>query len=78
MKPASEFIEVNSEILDGKPVFRGTRVAIQTLFDYLGTSSLEDFLEGFPSVSRKQAEAVLEFSKNLITTTSQVYESIAE
>jgi len=41
-------------------VFRGTRVAIQTLFDHLESSSLDDFLEGFPSVSREQAEAVIE------------------
>ncbi len=43
----------------GTPVFRGTRVAVQTLFDYLEETSLDDFLRGFPSVSREQAEAVI-------------------
>ena len=65
MNSARSFIEVNPNILGGTPVFRGTRVAIPTLFDYLEGSSLEDFLEGFPSVSRKQAVGVIEFSKDL-------------
>ena len=41
------------DILGGTPVFRGTRVPIQTLFDYLeGGETLEDLLDGFPTVSR--------------------------
>jgi len=56
---AQDVIEINSEILAGTPVFKGTRVAIKTLFDYLEVSSLDDFLEGFPTVSREQAEAVI-------------------
>ncbi len=48
----------NPDILGGTPVFRGTRVPIQTLFDYLeGGETLEDFLEGFPTVSRESAVA---------------------
>jgi uncharacterized protein (DUF433 family) len=46
----NDVIEVNTEILGGTPVFRGTRVAIKTLFDYLEVSPLDDFLEGYPSV----------------------------
>jgi hypothetical protein len=39
--------------MQGQPVFRGTRVPVKTLFDYLeGGESLEDFLEGFPTVAR--------------------------
>ena len=60
MLSAREVIVVDPEILGGTPVFRGTRVAIQTLFDHLESSSLDDFLEGFPSVSREQAEAVMQ------------------
>jgi uncharacterized protein (DUF433 family) len=41
-------------------VFKGTRVAVKTLFDHLEDSSLEEFLNGFPTVSRQQAEAVIE------------------
>lgn len=59
MLSAREVIVIDPEILGGTPVFRGTRVAIQTLFDHLEGSSLDDFLEGFPSVSREQAEAVI-------------------
>ena len=55
------------EILGGTPVFRGTRVPIQALFDYLeGGQTLEDFLEGFPTVSREAAIAALEEAKQLL------------
>ena len=57
----------NPDILGGTPVFRGTRVPIQTLFDYLeGGESLEDFLKGFPTVSRESAVAALEEAKHLL------------
>lgn len=57
-------IEINPEKVSGTPVFAGTRVPIQNLFDYLeGGDSLEDFLEGFPPVTRKQAIEVLELAK---------------
>jgi len=57
----------NPNILGGPPVFSGTRVPIQTLFDYLeGGEALEDFLEGFPTVSRESAIAALEAAKNLL------------
>ena len=59
----------NQDILGGTPVFRGTRVPIQTLFDYLeGGEALEDFLEGFPTVSREAAIAALEQAKELLLT----------
>ncbi|MGD0841966.1 MAG: DUF433 domain-containing protein [Candidatus Acidiferrales bacterium] len=54
----------NRDILGGTPVFRGTRVPIQTLFDYLeGGETLEDFLQGFPTVTRESAVAALEEAK---------------
>jgi uncharacterized protein (DUF433 family) len=56
-----EVITKNRDILGGTPVFRGTRVPIQTLFDYLkGGETLEEFLTGFPTVSRESAVAALE------------------
>jgi uncharacterized protein (DUF433 family) len=62
-----EVIIKNRDILGGTPVFRGTRVPIQTLFDYLeGGETLEDFLEGFPTVSRDSAVAALEEAKHLL------------
>lgn len=54
------------EVMHGTPVFRGTRVPVNTLFDYLENGdSLDDFLEGFPTVSRTLAVQVLEESKEL-------------
>ena len=52
------------EIMSGVLCFAGTRVPVQNLFDYLeGRSSLEDFLEDFPSIRREKAIAVLEAAK---------------
>lgn len=54
------------EMMHGTPVFRGTRVPVKTLFDYLENGeSLDDFLEGFPTVDRALAVQVLEESKEL-------------
>jgi uncharacterized protein (DUF433 family) len=61
----------NPEVLGGTPVFRGTRVPIQALFDYLeGGETLEDFLEGFPTVTRDAALAALEEAKQLLLARS--------
>ncbi len=55
------------EIMHGTTVFRGTRVPVQTLFDYLeGGETVEDFLEGFPTVSRELAIQALEEAKVLL------------
>ena len=54
------------DVMHGTPVFSGTRVPVETLFDYLESGdSLNDFLEGFPTVSRELAIQVLEESKEL-------------
>jgi uncharacterized protein (DUF433 family) len=55
------------EIMHGAPVFLGTRVPVQNLFDYLeGGDSLDEFLEGFPTVSRELALQALEEAKRLL------------
>ena len=55
------------QTMHGVPVFRGTRVPVQTMFDYLEAGdSLEDFLEGFPTVSRALALEALEEAKHLL------------
>lgn len=60
----SHAIVKNPEVLGGTPVFRGTRVPMQTLIEYLEAGhSIEDFLEGFPTVSRQQVIAFLEEAK---------------
>ena len=57
-------IEVDLEIMSGAPVFRGTRVPVQSLFEYLEDDlSLDEFLDCFPTVRREDAIAVLEHSK---------------
>jgi uncharacterized protein (DUF433 family) len=54
-------ISVSSEIMSGTPVFAGTRVPIQTLLDYLTAGdSIDDFLDGFPTVTREQVITFLE------------------
>ncbi len=62
MKSLTQYITIDREIAAGVPVFKGTRVTVKTLFDYLEESSLEEFLLGYPSVSREQAEAVIEMA----------------
>ena len=60
-------ITKNPGILGGTPVFRGTRVPVQALFDYLeGGETLENFLEGFPTVSREAALSALQEAKELL------------
>lgn len=64
----TSLVSRNPEIMSGEPCFSGTRVPIKNLFDYLeGASSLEDFLEDFPSVSRATAIAVLEAARTHLT-----------
>jgi uncharacterized protein (DUF433 family) len=58
-------VKIDPEIMSGTPCFAGTRVPIQNLIDYLeGGESIEDFLEGFPTVSREQVVAFLEEAKD--------------
>ncbi len=60
-------INIDPEILGGTPVFRGTRTPIQVLFDYLRSSSIEDFLRGYPQVSREMAYEVLLMAEKKLT-----------
>ncbi|MGH9755963.1 MAG: DUF433 domain-containing protein [Blastocatellia bacterium] len=61
-----DFVTVDPEIMHGTPVFKGTRVPIDTLFDYLATGdSLEEFLEDFPSVNREYAEMAIEYARRM-------------
>jgi len=61
----SSVVKIDPEIMSGAPCFAGTRVPIQNLIDYLeGGDSIEDFLDGFPTVSREQVVAFLEEAKD--------------
>ena len=56
------------EVMSGALCFTGTRVLVKSLFDYLeGSSSLEDFLEDFPSIPREKAIAVLEAARERLS-----------
>ena len=55
------------DVMGGTPVFAGTRVPVQTLIDYLeGGDTIDDFLEGFPTVRRQQIVAFLEEAKDRV------------
>ena len=65
----TSLVSRNPEIMSGALCFTGTRVPVKSLFDYLeGTSSLEEFLEDFPSVPRNKAIAVLEAARESLTS----------
>jgi len=65
----NSLITSSTEIMGGTPVFAGTRVPVQTLFDYLeGGETIDDFLDGFPTVTREQVVAVLEAAKVRVLT----------
>ena len=66
---ANDLITVDPDILGGTPVFKGTRVPVKTLFDYLEADyTLEEFLECFPSVTREMACRLLERSEAELLT----------
>jgi uncharacterized protein (DUF433 family) len=68
MTTLEQIVHRDPEILGGTPVFRGTRVPVRSLFDYLeGGETLDEFLRQFPSVRREQAIALLELAReNLV------------
>jgi len=65
MTQLSEILQCDPDILGGTPVFVGTRVPVQSLFDYLeGGETLDEFLRQFPSVRREQAVAALDLARD--------------
>ncbi len=75
-----DVIDINQEILSGTPVFRGTRVPIETLFVHLEKGiTLEEFLDDFPSVTKEQAVEVLEIAEKMLTAKNlkNLYETVA-
>ena len=72
-------ISIDPDVMSGAPVFAGTRVQIQTLFDYVeGGEDLAEFLDDSPSVSKESALAVLEMAKknNMKFITSSDFEGL--
>lgn len=63
----THIISIDPEIMGGTPCFAGTRVPIRTLLDYIEAGdSIDEFLDGFPSVSKEQILAYFEESSRLI------------
>ena len=61
-------VHSDPEILGGTPVFRGTRVPVKNLLDYLAAGdTLDQFLDDFPTVKHEQAVAALELARDLLT-----------
>jgi uncharacterized protein (DUF433 family) len=80
MSHVSEIITVNPEILGNQPVFKGTRVPVESLFDYLESGeTLDSFLDNFPTVTRVQAMAVIEIASKLLSSQNilKLYEAAA-
>jgi len=70
--------EINKNILGGTVVFTGTRVPVKNLWDYLeGGETIEDFLKGFPSVTKEQVIHVLEKAKKITISEKHLHEDIA-
>ena len=73
-------ITIDKEIMGGQPVFTGTRVPVESLFDHLEEGvSIDEFLEDFPSVSRQQAIDLLEAANKILTSKNleQLYAAVA-
>lgn len=71
-------ISIDPEVMSGAPVFAGTRVPIQNLFDYIeGGEHLSEFLADFPAVSKEAALAVLEMAKKSLTSEKVLNENFA-
>lgn len=71
-------VSIDPEVMSGTPVFAGTRVPIQNLFDYMeGGDDLSEFLDDFPSVTKEAAITVLEMAKKTLTSEKLLHENFA-
>ena len=80
MYKVKDYINIDKDILSGNPVFKGTRVPIQSLFDHLEKGiSIDEFLEDFPTVKKDQAIAVIEIASKILSSKNieQIYETAA-
>ena len=75
-----DVIHIDPEILGGTPVFRGTRVPVESLFTHLEKGiSIDEFLEDFPTVSKEQIVSILVIAEKFITSKNlqSLYENTA-
>jgi len=72
MTPLSQIVHCDPDILGGTPVFVGTRVPVQSLFDYLeGGDTLDEFLHQFPSVKHELAIAALDLARESLLASAR-------
>ena len=75
-----ELITVDNEILGGQPVFKGTRVPVESLFDHLEDGvTIDEFIDDFPTVKKEQIVALLEWLAKLLNgkNLDQLYAAVA-
>jgi len=80
MTNIKSLITIDKEILGGQPVFKNTRVPIESLFMHLEKGiSVNEFLEDFPTVTKEQVVAILEIAERIMTSQNieKVYEALA-
>ena len=71
-------ISIDPDVMGGTPVFAGTRVPVQALFDYIETGeTIEEFLENFPSVTKEQAVQALNMARTTLTSEKILHENFA-
>ncbi len=76
----NNLVTVDPDLLGGQPVFKGTRVPIESLFDHLESGvTVDEFLDDFPTVRKEQAIAALEIANKLMTAKNlaQLCETVA-
>ena len=75
-----DIISIDTEVLGGQTVFKGTRVPVETLFDHLEAGvTIDDFLDDCPSVTKELAIALLDYTNKLLNTKNldQLYAAVA-
>jgi uncharacterized protein (DUF433 family) len=80
MYKIKDYIHIDKEILGGNPVFKGTRVPVDSLFMHLEKGiSLDEFLADFPTVTKEQAIVVIEIASKILTSKNiaEIYETAA-
>ncbi len=73
----ANIIQSDPEVLGGTPVFRGTRVPIQALFDYLESSTVEEFLIGYPHITREMVNEVINLAAQVVLNSQPSYDRAA-
>ncbi len=68
-----DYINIDQKILGGCPVFKGTRVPVESLFMHLEKGiPLDEFVDDFPTVTKKQAVGILEIAEKILTSQNKI------